>query len=75
MIENYLEWPENVDGLCKEDLKSRSGKEHWGNWCPKIGLEGIIVHMWEDKERRLVKFNEHYGNFFYLFFCVLLFDL
>lgn len=60
-----MQWP-------REEWKQNGGKNSWGDWVPRAGMEGTVVHRWTpnhrdlskrshlDKTILLVQLNEHY---------------
>ena len=43
-----VSWP-------NEEWKMRGGKNKWGRWRPKNGMEGVIVHAWLPRHRETVR--------------------
>lgn len=36
-----------------EGMRHRGGRSYWNDWCPEVGMEGLVVHKWIPSHRDL----------------------
>ncbi|XP_025105785.1 pecanex-like protein 1 isoform X5 [Pomacea canaliculata] len=43
-----VQWP-------REDWRLKGGKGYWGEWVPRVGMEGTVVHRWQPGHRDVTR--------------------